>query len=65
MSPEYQAAMEPNPNFGKVSLREKLQCVMILPLVPWTLLQVFLRRLVAKANGLPFKQDFALACTRA
>ncbi|KAI4853968.1 alpha/beta-hydrolase [Aureobasidium sp. EXF-8845] len=64
MSPELSPALEPNPNFGKVSLKEKLQCILFLPLVPWTLLQVLFRRLLSKANGLSFKQDFTLAYTR-
>jgi hypothetical protein len=65
MSPEHTTALEPNPNFGKVSLREKLHCLLFIPLIPWTLLRVLLRRLVSKANGLSFMQDFALAYTRA
>ncbi|TIA00706.1 alpha/beta-hydrolase [Aureobasidium pullulans] len=57
--------MEPNPNFGKVTLKEKLQCILFLPLIPWTLLRVLLRRLVSKGNGLSLKRDFGLSYTRA
>ncbi|THZ89840.1 alpha/beta-hydrolase [Aureobasidium pullulans] len=57
--------MEPNPNFGKVSLKEKFQCLLFLPLLPWTLLRVLLRRLVSKGNGLSLKRDFGLSYTRA
>ncbi|KAH0347077.1 alpha/beta-hydrolase, partial [Aureobasidium melanogenum] len=49
---------EPNPGVGPATLMDKLQCLTLLPLLPWTCFQVLLRRAVWTTNDLSFKADF-------
>ncbi|KAI5208162.1 alpha/beta-hydrolase [Aureobasidium subglaciale] len=65
MSPDSSSSLEPNSNFGKVSVLEKLQSLLLLPLFPWTLLQVIVRRLVQKHNGISFEKDLVQSYLRA
>ncbi|KAK5999452.1 hypothetical protein QM012_005453 [Aureobasidium pullulans] len=55
------SSYEPNPSIKSATLMDKLQCLTLLPILPWTLFQVLLTRAVWTNNGLSLKAD--LICT--
>ncbi|KAI4718726.1 alpha/beta-hydrolase [Aureobasidium sp. EXF-10727] len=59
------AAFDPNPSIGPPTLMDKLQCLVLLPILPMTCLRVLLRRLVWGTNNLSFKADFICSVLRA
>lgn len=55
------SAYEPNPGISPATMMDKLQCLTLLPFLPWTVIQVLLRRAVGTTNDLSLKAD--LICT--
>ncbi|CAD0084582.1 unnamed protein product, partial [Aureobasidium vineae] len=59
------SAFDPNPSIRPPTLMDKLQCLILLPILPVTCLRVLLRRLVWSTNNLSFKADFICSFLRA
>lgn len=53
-----------NPGIGPSTLLDKLQCLVVLPLLPLTILQVLMRRFISPPENLSLKADFICSLLR-